>query len=257
MTVDFLPENIKYMRHRLRLTQEMLAARLEIKRPLIGAYEEGRATPKIPVLRKMSEIFQTSIDELVGCDLTLEGGKMIGIRENSPSVLTVVVNSDNEERIPIVQQKAVAGYLNGYADPEFVGQLPSFSFPIAELSAERTYRVFQIQGDSMLPVTSGAYVFCEFIEKISTISDGKTYIIVTREDGIVYKRLVRQKGNQLLLISDNPEYRPYMLNGTQVMELWKARGILSFDLSAPEQIDLGRIAQALGEMKEELRKLSS
>ena len=256
MTVDFLSENIKYMRHSLRLTQEMLAAKLEIKRSLIGAYEEGRATPKIPVLRKMAELFQRSIDDLVGIDFTAEQGKMIGVREDRLSVLTVVVDSENEERISIVQQKAIAGYLNGYADPEFVGQLPSFSLPVTELSAERTYRVFQVVGDSMSPVASGAYVFCEFTPKIDAIANGQTYVVVTRDDGIVYKRVVGQEGDQLLMISDNPEYHPYLLHGAEVMELWKARGILSFNLSSSDQTDLSRVALAIGEMKEELRKLS-
>ena len=105
--------------------------------------------------------------------------------------LSVVVDSENEEMIAVVPIKASAGYLNGFADPEYVGQLPAFNMPVPELSRGKTYRVFQLKGDSMLPVQEGSYVFCEFVESIVDVKDGETYVMITKDEGLVYKRLYR------------------------------------------------------------------
>ena len=40
-----ISENIRYLRKKCNWTQQDLADQMEIKRSLIGAYEEGRAEP--------------------------------------------------------------------------------------------------------------------------------------------------------------------------------------------------------------------
>jgi hypothetical protein len=54
----------------------------------------------------------------------------------------------------MVPLKASAGYLNGYADPEYVAKLPKFYLPMFK---QGTFRAFEIKGDSMLPIISGRY----------------------------------------------------------------------------------------------------
>ena len=52
-----ISENIKYLRKQKGLTQQQFADVMEIKRSLIGAYEEERADPKYDLLQKFSEFF--------------------------------------------------------------------------------------------------------------------------------------------------------------------------------------------------------
>lgn len=59
-----LNENIRILRKRLSLTQDQFAQRLGIKRSLVGAYEEGRAEPRLELLQKMAELFSISVDLL-------------------------------------------------------------------------------------------------------------------------------------------------------------------------------------------------
>jgi len=125
------------------------------------------------------------------------------------------------------------------------------------LSAGKTFRVFQIKGDSMLPIQPGSYLFCEYVEGVSSIREGDIYIIITREEGLVCKRVFLQEDHQLLLKSDNPEYTPYPVDGRTVLELWKARGVLSFELRKPEITQISHISDVLREVKEEIRKLRS
>jgi hypothetical protein len=37
---------------------------------------------------------------------------------------TIATDKDDKENITLVGHKASAGYLNGFADPEYMGQLP-------------------------------------------------------------------------------------------------------------------------------------
>ena len=249
-----IANNIRYLRKANRLTQGDLADQLQIKRSLIGSYEEGRAVPKIIILKQLATLFDLSIDQLVSCDFEAEG---LPQPEMKPAlqILPIVVDQNNEELIPIVPVKASAGYLNGYADPEYIGSLPRFSMPVPELSPGKTFRVFQIKGDSMLPIQPGSYLFCEYVESVSSIREGEIYIIITREEGLVCKRVFLQEDHQLLLKSDNPEYTPYLVDGRTVIEIWKAKGVLSFDLQKPEISQISHISDVLREVKEEIRKL--
>ncbi|MCW0483557.1 XRE family transcriptional regulator [Gaoshiqia sediminis] len=251
--MDQLAENIKYLRKQHRLTQQELADKLQLKRSLIGSYEEGRAMPKISVLQQLAAAYNLTIDELVS--INLSSGFHERSRAKGLQILPVVVDHNNDELIPIVPVKASAGYLNGFADPEFIGQLPRFSMPVPELLGGKTYRVFQIKGDSMLPVLSGSYLFCEFVESVSDLRDGQTYVLITRDEGLVYKRIYLENGTHLLLKSDNPEYEPYLVDSSSVLEIWKARGVLSFEMPKPSHLDIARLSDVLAEMKEEIRKL--
>ncbi len=62
-------ENIKFLRKQQGITQQEFADRIGIKRSLVGAYEEGRADPRISNLIKMSELFEVSIDDIVEKDI--------------------------------------------------------------------------------------------------------------------------------------------------------------------------------------------
>lgn len=61
-----LSENIKFYRKSIGLTQEKLASLLNGKKSLISNYENGYSTPDIFTLIKLADIFQVSLDELVG-----------------------------------------------------------------------------------------------------------------------------------------------------------------------------------------------
>ncbi len=49
--------NLKFLRKKNGLTQAQLAEKLNIKRSLIGAYEEGRAEPRLSTLVNISRLF--------------------------------------------------------------------------------------------------------------------------------------------------------------------------------------------------------
>lgn len=250
----FLKENMQFLRKKSGLTQQGLANILNTKRSLIGSYEEGRGVPKLEMIKRMADIFGVSLDDFLSTDISKEADKPPKKGERI-KVLSITVTPENDERITIVPVKAAAGYLNGRCDPEYMEQLPNFSMPVAELSTEKSYRVFQVKGDSMLPVPSGSYLFCSYIESITDISDGKCYVLITKDEGIVYKRVYIENEHELLLKSDNPEYAPYTFDTTAILEIWQLAGYLTFDLPDQASMNVQKLTSAMLKLEEEVRRL--
>ncbi|HPS13701.1 MAG TPA: LexA family transcriptional regulator [Prolixibacteraceae bacterium] len=255
----YLKENMRYLRKQNGMTQGDLADKLDIKRSHIGSYEEGRGVPKLSVIKQMADLFEISVDQLLASDLSNAQPEANSYQPSATQpgmkLLSIVVTPDNEERIAIVPVKASAGYLTGRADREYMEQLPNFSMPVAELNKGKTYRVFQIKGDSMLPVPPGSYIFCDYVESISGIREGKPYVVITADEGVVYKRVYLPNEKQLLLKSDNPEYEPYTVEQSSVFEIWKAIGFLSFELPEPDAINIQKLGSLVAQLQGEIIKL--
>lgn len=229
-----IASNLKYLRRKKNLTQQQFADLMEIKRASVGAYEEDRAEPKYELLKKIAEYYELSMDELANDTIDEKWKPVARSNASNLRVLSISVDSDDRENIELVPVKASAGYLNGYADPEYVADLPKFSLPMFN---QGTFRAFEIKGDSMLPLTSGSIIIGEYVENWHDIKPGQTYVIISKNDGVVYKRIAfkfkEEKG--LKLVSDNKVYEPYWVEADDVLEIWKAKAYISTDLPEPTQ----------------------
>lgn len=250
----YFSSNLKKLRKQNGLTQDDFAIKLGLTRASIGSYEEGRAVPKLEVITQIADLFNITVDKLLLFDFSSHDAKSSNAERLK--ILTVVTDRDNNELITVVPAKAAAGYTTGYADREYIGELPKFSLPLNELARERTYRIFQITGDSMLPVPDKSYIICEYIQSPNQISEGKSHIIVSSDDGIVFKRIFFSTGkSSLTLKSDNTAYDPYEIALSEILEIWKAVGYISFDLSMPMENGISDLSKILLEMKEEIKQL--
>jgi transcriptional regulator with XRE-family HTH domain len=257
---NLLGLNIRHLRKTRSLTQDQFADKIGVNRAMVGSYEEGRAVPKLQALRTISLYFSVSIDDLVNTDLSSgsdikRDGPTVDINGKSLRVLTTLVDRDSKELITLVPVKASAGYTKGYADPDFMETLPRFSLPLTEITKERTYRAFQINGNSMDPVPTGSYIICEYLQDWNEIKDGKTYVVITRDEGVIYKRLYSNDKETLLLKSDNPEYASYSVPLNTVAEVWKALGYICFSLPETEEMHLGKLTAMVYKMQTELDAL--
>jgi phage repressor protein C with HTH and peptisase S24 domain len=186
----------------------------------------------------------------------LERGYDAYIKGSNLRVLATTVNSDNLENIELVPEKAKAGYTTGYADPEFIGELPRFRLPF--LSEKRKYRTFQLKGDSMLPIPEGSWVTGEFVQDWREIISGKAYVIFTINDGIVFKVVENNLSNdgKLVLYSLNPVYEPYEVHINEVKEIWKFVNFISSELPDPV-LPEKQLIQAVAAMKSDLERIKA
>ncbi|ASB50002.1 XRE family transcriptional regulator [Alkalitalea saponilacus] len=256
----FLSNNLKILRKRRHLTQDDLATILKIKRPTLNNYENQVSMPPIEMLMKLSDYFNISIDTLVRVDLSalsqsqmreLENGNDVFVKGAKLRVLTSTVGSDNEENIELVPEKAKAGYLTGFSDPEYIVSLPVFRLPF--LDKERKYRTFQISGDSMWPIPAGAYVTGEYILNWNSIKNGQACIIFTLNDGLSFKIIennIEQKGS-IRCISLNPLFEPYEVPVGEIREIWKFVHYISGEIPS-EQLEMNHVVRTLADIKSEV-----
>lgn len=268
--------NLKFCRRELALTQAQMAEKLGIKRSLVGAYEEGRAEPRLATLVNMARLFGITLDQLVTTDFSKKKNtKIIGSlppadpaaanADDTPPepptpaggklrILALTVDKDQNENIELVPQKAAAGYLNGYADPEYLEVLPKFRLPM--LSQTGTYRAFEIAGDSMLPIASGTVIVGRYVEEWAGIKDGTPCIVVSSKDGIVFKRLFNKlrSGAMFVLHSDNPHFTPYDVRLDDVLEIWEAKSYISSTFPIAE-LSLERVASLVLDLQQQVALL--
>lgn len=67
--MSLVSENIRYLRKLNGLTQEQFSRKINIKRSLLGAYEEGRANPNQQNMTAIAKAFNTTIELLTRQDL--------------------------------------------------------------------------------------------------------------------------------------------------------------------------------------------
>jgi len=257
--MKFLASNLRFLRKRQGITQSELADQLAVQRAMISAYEDGRSEPKLSTLQKISEILDVGLEELLDHDIAGKG--RMAVQKREINILTIACDSDDNENITLVGQKASAGYLNGYADAEYMGKLPQFHLPT--LSKQATYRAFELAGDSMLPLIPGTVVIGAYVDQLSDIKSGRTYILVTRSEGVVYKRVFNylSDNGKLFLVSDNEHYKPYEVKGEDVLEVWESKAFISTDFPNPgdkkKPLTLEDLGEMIKDIQADLRKIKS
>lgn len=248
--MKYISSNIRHLRQLKGWSQEQLADRLDITRARIGSYEEERCDPPIDILIRLSKLYHIAIDALIKADLSkFDLSSMIRVGENR-LLFPIMVDQHNNDRVEVITAKASAGYLNGYADPEYFESLPSMNLPFRIIGK---HRAFPIKGDSMPPLKEGCFVIGKFMESTREIKDGNTYVLLTRDDGIVYKRVFR-KGNYFELHSDNKQYDPYKLKISDILEMWEFVCTLNISDKKTEELNIDSIIRMLNSMRVEMGK---
>ncbi|MBC35379.1 MAG: DNA-binding protein [Bacteroidetes bacterium] len=242
--MSYFASNIKFLRKRKKRTQDDVAFALEMKRSTLSGYENEVAQPSVSVLVQFSGYFKIAIDTLVKVDLTelaesqlsqIERGYDVYIKGSNIRVLASTVDLEDNENIELIAEKAKAGYTSGFADPDYIKVLPTFQLPF--LSRQKKYRTFQISGDSMLPIPDGSYVTGEYIIDWNNIRDKHPYIILTLDDGVVFKVVenkIREE-KKLTLHSLNSLYDSYDIDISDVKEVWKFVHYISSEMPEANQ----------------------
>ncbi|GGG33862.1 S24 family peptidase [Hymenobacter glacieicola] len=208
---------LKQLRRLAGLSQEAAARQVGVSDASISLYEKEETMQiKMPVLKKLAEIYHTTPEYI-------ETGVRTG-KESFNSMPTRILIKDqrNNPLILLVPHKAEAGYRQNMNDEKYLGQLDTISLPGF---TGGDFRAFEVSGTSMEPTFSpGDLVICEHIERPEDIQDGQVYVLVTTE-GICIKRvtnLVTKKG-YLIIESDNPQFKPDIIQPEEVLEMWLYR----------------------------------
>lgn len=257
MESTYLSKNLRYLRRQNnRQTQEELAEVLGLTRSVISAYEDARAEPNIATLLNMSEYFGVSVEGITNLDLSkADAERMQTQREleryaSSKGLRINMIKAEiprNETSVYLIHQRASAGYTAGFADAS-LEDMPAYRLPF--LAKGKDYRIFEIIGDSMLPLQEGSLIVAEKLDKLQDVKNGEVCIVVGINEGVVLKRVYNElkKNGTLLLKSENPAYAPYHIAIEEVHELWRFTAYISNTF--PEEYDSSRDLKAAFERVE-------
>ena len=227
-----LKSNLKYLRKKKKLSQNDVAKLLGVSRSTYANYENEQSEPPASQLLKIAQYYQVSTDDLLVKDIgaplfwhTPE--KKDHILSNDIRILPITVSANQKPNIEFVPAKAIAGYLSGMNEAGYISKLPRFHLP--KLS-EGTYRAFEIQGDSMPPIQDGYIVIGKYVEHARALKSGQRYVVVIRNEGVVFKKVIREADSTkiLILASDNTEFLPYSVSTKDVLEAWEFAAFIGF-----------------------------
>jgi transcriptional regulator with XRE-family HTH domain len=252
--INRISNNIRFLRQLKGISQEQMAEDLQVTRSRIGGYEEGRNEPPIDLLIKLSEYFHIAIDALIKGDLKKTNPDALMKIGKNRILFPVIIDNDGDDMIELIPVKASAGYLRGYSDPDYIERLPRMKLPFLPVGK---HRAFPIKGDSMPPIKEGSFVIGKYVEKLEDIKDGMTYVVVTKDDGLSYKRLhnLNKKEGTIELHSDNKIYQPYKVRLEDIVEVWEYTCCINMGNYQEDELNLESIMNMLRGLKIEIEQI--
>lgn len=274
-----LAKNLRYLREQTGIPQAEMSVRLGFSKTTWNNYERDTSQPSLTDLSKILEFYEVSASQLLEQDLQKGkyslpssilkkagkgefsgdySGKFKGkeypkpdivsqaAETESPAVLhskipqVITVDSQGNENVILVPVKARAGYLNGYADPDFISGLPAYRLPGLN---NGTFRLFEVEGLSMYPTLFGGdLVIGSNVDQLGTLRDDRIHVIVTKNDGVVVKRVLNRikTDGKLILKSDNYKdrdmYPPIVCDPQDIIEIWYVTGFISRQMRPPAEM---------------------
>ncbi|GHT16602.1 hypothetical protein AGMMS4956_19350 [Bacteroidia bacterium] len=139
------------------------------------------------------------------------------------------VSAPAPQGIPLVEFNAAAGLGNevfGFTerDVKEYYQVPKFS-------ALKVDFMIEVYGSSMQPkYNSGDVVACRKIHQDTFIQWGKVYVLATREQGLLVKRInPSTRPDCLLAVSDNENYKPFDIPQEEILDVALVVGVIRLE----------------------------
>ncbi|PWK25148.1 DNA-binding XRE family transcriptional regulator [Arcicella aurantiaca] len=169
---------------------------------------------------------------------------------NSAKVEVETPQKNGAKTIPYIKNSVVKEYLANCQRPEYLRGLPTLSLPF--ISSDKN-RAFEMGSDFPM---QNSIVVGSGIADWSDIHDGKFYVLVTTQQGVIYRRVYNQvkiKG-ALLLSSDNSNIPSFEISIKDVVEIWEVNSFISQQLPEPH-ISLERVKSLVDDLTIELDRL--
>ncbi len=252
--MSLFSDNLRYLRESRKESQQQTAESLEIKRSRFEPYESGKVEPPYDILKKISRYYNISIDLLLSIDVRKYRLDELLKLDDNRIVLPIAVDSNGENLIEIIPHKARAGYLTGYADPEFIENLQQISMPFL---GPGKHRAFPVGGDSMPPHNDKSFIVGKYVENLGEIKKDKTYILITLSEGITYKRLNSKTSVSLTVEPDNVIYNPYEIKLSDILEIWEYVAHIGRDDARPAIPPEMNVYGMFLELKKEIQEMKN
>ncbi|MCC9066333.1 XRE family transcriptional regulator [Flavobacterium piscisymbiosum] len=191
--MDSIGERLSLKMKENGLNPNKIAVSTGIHPTTIKNYLNNIGNPDSLKLDKVAEVLDINLKWV----LTGEGE----VERKKELLKDEVVNhvAENLMYVPLVNQYAYGGYLNGFNDPTYIEELPKIPF-LVEKEHKGDYICFEVKGDSMDDGTHESYLerdilLCRNVRKDfwkSKLHINKwDFVIVHKDNGICVKRIIK------------------------------------------------------------------
>lgn len=186
--------NLKALRTEKKYSQQKLATLLRVSRSTVAMWESGASQPDNDALLKIANIFDTSVDYLLGREMPDQ--------ESPPRQKGV--------RIPIL------GYVPAGIPIEAIEDILGYEEITPEMARNGEHFALKIKGDSMIPdIKDGDIVI---VRMQPDVESGETAIVQINGDEATCKRVVKHKTG-ISIVANNPAYESRFFTNEEIMEL--------------------------------------
>lgn len=233
--------NLKTTRELYNLNQAEFAKVLGISREYVNKMENGKCEVKKRVATRLQQFMQ----ERQG-DGFLPEIELFGAAHSAPPKSTLPYYEQRREikeekapvQVPLVAQKAQAGYAKGYEHVDYLDALEKYSLPPGVNGTGAVWSYFEVDGDSMEPTFySGDIVLASMLphEDWNDLKNFGVYVILAG-DHLVLKRIYRKSPDMWVLISDNEEQYPQQLLSVHtIKQVWTFRRHIRSRVASPKE----------------------
>lgn len=135
---------------------------------------------------------------------------------------------------PLIMREVQYQYVSSN-DMSLLEILPKYNFPFLTNSNSRA---FQVQSNNMFPVIEeNSFVLCDFID-VNDIVNDTLVVVISRTKGLFINKVstIPENENVLILSNENDFYNDIILNKSEITEVWKISGVLSYDINNDNKI---------------------
>jgi len=221
--------NLKKIREIYNLNQAEFAQALGVSREYVNKMENGKCDVKKKVALKLQQFIEARQAEDDSPELD-----MLGAAHPNPEKTVVPYYQQRREKkaektvieVPLVAQKAQAGYAKSYDQVDYIDSLEKYALPPGVNGMGAVWSYFEVDGDSMEPTFyAGDIVLASMLphEDWHDIKNFCVYVILAG-DQLLIKRVYRKSADMWVLISDNEEQYPQLLLPVaNIKQVWTFR----------------------------------
>lgn len=184
-----------------------------------GVLDQNNGMSEENAARFIAQYFDVNVEWLI-----TGKGEMLKSSNDSAPVENVKLNG-----YPLVTQEAIAGFGNGNFLVSDGDVIEYYSIP--KYKNIKIDFLIEVYGSSMYPkYNSGDIVACKIINESKFIQWNKCHMIVTKEQGILIKRL--RKGDDpdtILVVSDNKNYEPFVIPVNEIKGIALVVGVIKLE----------------------------
>lgn len=234
--------NIKEIRQLYNFTQQEMAAALGMTREMINKMEKGKRS----VSKSTQALLQRFMQERQGEQFSQEAVKdvqFIGVPKRSSSLPYHLhrleqKNEGSQYLVPLVAQKAQAGYVKSYDQVDYLDTLEKHALPPGVNPMGAAWSYFEVDGDSMEPTLYASDIILASMVPVEDWNDVKNFClyVILVGDQLLAKRIYKKSDKEWVLISDNEEaYAQITIKVADVKQLWLFRRHIRSRVPQPKE----------------------